>query len=111
MSFLENAYNTMVEYCKQQENTAKPGFGGSWTAESNKGDDVARHRIYDGGYTGVVHSQKFNFSILFAHLNSEGNTYKLGSGSEDDVRACMHYCQEFLNPVDVSVSVKSKIKS
>lgn len=107
---LETTYKTMVEYCKILENTAKPGFGGMWTAESNKGDEIARHQMYDGGYTGVVRSQKYGFSILFAHLNNKGDTYKLGSGSEDSVRECLNYCQEILHPTsDVVVSVKSKI--
>lgn len=107
---LETTYKTMVEYCQILEDTSKPGFGGVWTAESNKGDEVARHQMYDGGYTGVVHSKKYGFSILFAYLNTEGNTYKLGSGSEDNVRECLKYCQEILHPsADVLVKVKPKI--
>lgn len=107
---LETTYKTMVEYCQILEDTSKPGFGGMWTAESNKGNDVARHQMYDGGYTGVVRSQKYGFSILFAYLNTEGNTYKLGSGSEDNVRECLKYCQEILHPsADVVVKVKPKI--
>lgn len=106
---LETTYKTMVEYCKILENTAKPGFGGTWTPESNKGDEVARHQMYDGGYTGVVRSQKYGFSILFAHLNAEGDTYKLSSGSEDSVHECLKYCQEILHPAaDVVVSIKPK---
>lgn len=107
---LETTYKAMVEYCQILEDTSKPGFGGMWTAESNKGDEVARHQMYDGGYTGVVHSKKYGFSILFAYLNTEGNTYKLGSGSEDNVRECLKYCQEILHPsADVLVKVKPKI--
>lgn len=107
---LENAYNTMVEYCKQHDNTAKPGLGGMWTAESNKGDEVARHRIHDGGYTGVVCSEKFGVTILFAYLNDRGNTYTLSAGTEENVLKCMRYCQELLTPSpDVVVKIKSKI--
>lgn len=108
-SLLENAYTTLVEYCKNREDTSKPGLGGMWTAESNKGDEIARHQMYDGGYTGVVMSKKYGFSILFAYLNDQGNTYKLGSGTEDSVRECMRYCQELCNPsADVEVKIKHK---
>lgn len=107
---LETAYNTMVEYCKILNDSAKPGFGGMWTPESNKGDEVARHQMHDGGYTGAVYSKKYGFSILFAYRNNEGNTYQLASGSEDNVRQCLRYCQEILHPTDVDVSIKPKMK-
>lgn len=108
-TFLENAYNTFVDYCQHLENTARPGCGGMWTAENKKGDEVVVHQTYDGGYTGVVRSPKYGFAISFAYTYAQGNSYTLQTGTEKSVLECLSHCQDMLRTApQVSVGVKPK---
>lgn len=93
--FLETAYIEFVAYCATLPNTASGT--GQWSADSNRGDDLARHMVADSGYTGSVSSQRYGFTILHAYLNGKGDTYTLANGTEEDVVACVREAQERLN--------------
>jgi len=87
---LSGAFNRLKQIAKQRsKDTAKPSFGGSWTAEENRGDDVLRFTMSDGGYCQVIHSVKFGFEIWNSYTNDKGECFNLKRGDEAGIRACL----------------------
>lgn len=108
--YLKSAYNTIKQYCQLFEEQAKPGMSG-WSAESNKGNAVARYLMGDGGYTGRIVSQLYGVTIDFAYTYKEGDTYKLSQGSDESLFNCLQECSSWLEPKnDITIVRKKSLK-
>ena len=84
--FLKHAFLALRQYTRERhDDQAKPGLGGSWTADERRGDATVSYMMGDGGYTGVVMSQKYNARISFDHTDQFGERYQLKSGTVDKV--------------------------
>ena len=84
--YLKHAFLALRQYARDHhDDQAKPGLGGSWTAEERRGDGVVSYMMGDGGYSGIVMSQKYNLRITFDCTYQFGDRYQLRSGTMDKV--------------------------
>lgn len=72
----------------QHANTARPGFGGVWTAEENRGDHRLRFIMSDGGYNQYLMSVEFGFRLREGFTHARGRFVDLERGTLAQVQAC-----------------------
>lgn len=98
MAFLNEAFTALKRIAREQAtNTAKAGFGGVWTPEERRGNEVLSFMASDGGYNQHIISRTFGFEIHNGYTISRGNFCDLKSGTEDNVRACLAHFNTQVN--------------
>lgn len=86
-------FAALKKFAQQQTgDQSKPGFGGGWTPEAIYGADLIKFTMYDGGYTQIVQSEKFNFRLFQSNSDKE-TKYSFTSGTIDDAQRCLDFLQ------------------
>lgn len=83
---LKNTFLRLIETARQRyPDKSSPGFGGGWTAEERRGDDLLMFEMFDGGFNQYIKSRKYGLMLHRSYTVKDGDVVEFSLGTQAEL--------------------------